>query len=386
VSQITRQALAAIFFLLVTAGLLQLSGLELINIEESRVSQAIQVLGLDKMHVGQLAEDVQAADNIGDKSAAKIFAAHSLGKAHWDSAKERLRSTASFDDRPLYWQRLAEKKAFRQACAGNDNCMGILEAYEWASRGADDLDFRADSDLRIVLSGFDPFLLDLDIQQSNPSGVAALLLDGLIMDTSGIRAEIQTVLIPVRFADFDSGRIEDLFGPLIVDNKIDVLITLSMGRNDFDLERFPGRRRSAEVPGNQYERTGATLENPLVPMLGNKDLPGPEYVEFSLPVDALLTVQSPFKVHDNRTVTTLERGEFEAGSLSELKGQTAVRGSGGGYLSNEISYRTVRLVREYASPVQVGHIHTPRIQGFDRRALNSITDQIRAMLQALVEA
>ena len=36
----------------------------------------------------------------------------------------------------------------------------------------------------------------------------------------------------------------------------------------------------------------------------------------------------------------------------------------GGYLSNDVSYRTVRLVRALGSNVRVGHIHTPRISGF----------------------
>ncbi len=62
-----------------------------------------------------------------------------------------------------------------------------------------------------------------------------------------------------------------------------------------------------------------------------------------------------------------------------------MRGSGGGYLSNEISYRTVRLVQLHNSPALVGHIHTPRIQGYDRATVKRISDQIQKLLQVLVK-
>ena len=43
-----------------------------------------------------------------------------------------------------------------------------------------------------------------------------------------------------------------------------------------------------------------------------------------------------FPVNDNRLVTTPEQGEFEAVSHAALELGTAVVGSGGGFLSNEI--------------------------------------------------
>ena len=83
-------------------------------------------------------------------------------------------------------------------------------------------------------------------------------------------------------------------------------------------------------------------------------------------------------------MTSIERGEFQAASLEELLSQTAVRGGGGGYLSNEISFRTVRLVRAHASSIIVGHIHTPSISGYEPEKLREITEQIIRILRAAV--
>ena len=57
-------------------------------------------------------------------------------------------------------------------------------------------------------------------------------------------------------------------------------------------------------------------------------LEGPEFVEFSLPVAALQSGAGPYEIRDNRRVSTLERGTFDAESLAELEGLTAVRGGG----------------------------------------------------------
>jgi len=159
-----------------------------------------------------------------------------------------------------------------------------------------------------------------------------------------------------------------------------------MGREDFDLERFPGRRRATIAPDNLKHHSGASPTAPIIPLLDGKPLPGPEFVEFSLPVAALQRLQSPYAVNDNRQVTTLETGELNAVSLDQLRDKTAVAGSGGSYLSNEISYRSVRLAQALASQIPVGHIHLPRIRGFDPAALNDIAMQTQQLLQAGAQA
>ena len=92
-------------------------------------------------------------------------------------------------------------------------------------------------------------------------------------------------------------------------------------------------------------------------------------------------VPGKFEIRDNHTVTTLERGEVSVNTLSELAGQIAVQGSGGGYLSNEIAYRVVRSV---GGRFPVGHIHTPRVEGIEPTKVRDITDQVTKMIKAAI--
>ena len=298
------------------------------------------------------------------------------GQSLWREACERVQS-GHMDDRVLYWQRLAHLKSMLGSGADPQSLM----AFEEASRGLADLDF-ADADLRVLVSGFDPFHLDTHIDQGNPSGLAAQWLSGRTIDIEGASARIQTLQVPVRYRDFDAGWIESVFRAAILDQKVDLIITVSMGRTGFDLERFPGRRRSSGMPDNDNHLCGDSTEQPLIPA----GLEGPEFVEFSLPVNELLLVEGFWPVHDNRTVCTVERGEFDAGGLSVLNAQTAVRGSGGGYLSNEISYRLLNLLQQMNVSLPAGHIHTPRVAGFDTGKMKDIVFQAEKLILAALLA
>nr|WP_244958602.1 hypothetical protein [Pseudoalteromonas fuliginea] len=90
--------------------------------------------------------------------------------------------------------------------------------------------------------------------------------------------------------------------------------------------------------------------------------------------------KGPYKVIDNHEVTTLEK-TYKAGSYGELKNSIAVNGGGGGYLSNEIAYRSIRLRDVLNSSIPTGHIHTPRIQQFEPETEAKIVKQIKAMLE-----
>ena len=311
-----------------------------------------------------------------------VLAATQAGQGLWAAA--RAYAAASLDDRPLYWLRLATTTHLKADCGAN--CPSVVEAFDRASRGDADLTFSDDpTALRMLVTGFDPFSLDRNIDQSNPSGVGALRLDGARWTLAGRPVEVEALLFPVRFDAFDAGTVEARLAPLLKSEALALLATVSMGRDHFDLERFPGRRRSSEAPDNAGVLTGASAAKPLVPRLGDGPLEGPEFVEFSLPVAALQGGAGPYEIRDNRRVATLERGTFDAASLTELDGLTAVRGGGGGYLSNEISYRTVRLAQALGRETAVGHIHTPRLEGFDEETLRAITDQLSAMVKSAAE-
>nr|MDC2854766.1 hypothetical protein [Ningiella sp. W23] len=134
-----------------------------------------------------------------------------------------------------------------------------------------------------------------------------MLLDGQVIDYKGISAEINTVMVPVRYEDFDQGIIESLLAPYYALNNVDMVVTVSMGSKDFDLERFPGKRRSVTAPDNANIVYGGTKTAPLIPSLHDRPLPGTEFVEFSLPVSAMLKAKGSFAINDNRHVITLKK-------------------------------------------------------------------------------
>ncbi|WP_339685835.1 hypothetical protein [uncultured Pseudoalteromonas sp.] len=357
--------------------------------EEQRIEAAThampQVLMAFADEVNQFEQQWKSLNNF--QHATDLIADYS--SQLWLNAKQRIVTTKNYDDRELYWARLLSSKIIRSvkpkftlSVAEQNN---LLTQLEKGSRGHNDLSFTQGSTKKIILTGFDPFLLDKNINQSNPSGVAALLLDGQVINYQGISAEINTVMVPVRYADFDQGIIEALLAPYYALNNVDMIVTVSMGRKDFDLERFPGKRRSVTAPDNANIIFGGTQTAPLLPSLNNQPLPGNEFVQFSLPVANMQQAQGPYKVIDNHKITTLKK-TYEPATLAELKNSIAVNGSGGGYLSNEISYRSIRLRNQLNSTIPTGHIHTPRIQQFEPETEAKIVKQITAMLEHSLSA
>ena len=315
---------------------------------------------------------------------------HEMGSWFWEQAKKEIHKTGDYDDRPLYWARLQFSAILRTDNPSFDitdsQRLALLELLEETSRGRHDLEFVTNVPLKILITGFDPFLLDRNIEQGNPSGIAALLLDGQVIEYQGRRAEINSVIFPVRYEDFDQGEVETLLAPYYALNSVDMVVTISQGRTDFDLERFPGRRRSSAAPDNLNVFSGGSFEKPLISDVGRYGLTGPEFVEFSLPVEQMQQASGKYKVNDNRKVFTLEKGSIQAKSLQELSAATAVEGGGGGYLSNEISYRSIRLRNMLGSQIPTGHIHTPVLKEASPEQARPIFEQIKAMLERALPA
>ncbi|GLX76759.1 hypothetical protein tinsulaeT_00990 [Thalassotalea insulae] len=357
-----------------------------LSIEEQRLTKAQQImpevfqpltqrLSMFEQHIAK-ARNFTALTQVVIRHAGGLWKDAIL----WFDASQR------YDDRPLYWARIQMTKLLKQSPSFLQllpmQQQKILWLLELLSRGQNDVKFNKGAKKKILITGFDPFLLDRNIRQSNPSGVAALALDDLLLSRDGISAEIETLIFPVRFADFDQGIVEILLAPYY--QKVDMVVTISMGRSGFDLERFPGLRRSAKASDNLNIKTGASPDKPKVPLLKGKSLDGPEFVELSLPVAKMIKVQRPFKVNDNRKVLTLS-GKVEAQSLSALADKISVAGSGGGYLSNEISYRSI-LLREQLNPLlPVGHLHTPKFIGFAPKTSAQIVKQIKQILTEAID-
>ncbi|MFT5635762.1 MAG: pyrrolidone-carboxylate peptidase [Cognaticolwellia sp.] len=355
-----------------------------LTVEELRIDKALKSLPNVAFRLSARVDDFASQLNKATNYTVLTQLVIRHGKGLWLDQKKSFNQLNDFDDRPLYWARLQMSKALRTAKAFGElfpnQQRKLLWTFELLSRGQKDVKFDKKADKKILLTGFDPFFLDRHIDQSNPSGVVALSLDDLVVSIEGQTAEIEVLILPVRFADFDQGMIEELLAPYIQNKSVDMVLTISMGRENFDLERFPALRRSANAPDNLNVLTGATKNNPLVPKLNNSALQGPEFVEFSLPISAMLKGAGKYQVNDNRTISTLSGGTFNGQALTDIVKQTSVSGSGGGYLSNEISYRSILLRDQYNLTLPVGHIHTPKIKAFDQQALMNIVNQTKSII------
>jgi pyrrolidone-carboxylate peptidase len=323
------------------------------------------------------------------------------GRRLWHAATSRAQSsTPDNDDRPLYWARLQMTLALRQwepsFRLSDVDREDLLTRFEHASRGMETAIFSRERGIKkILISGFDPFDLAggslSDISRGNPSGAAVLALNGHRISNGGVTAEVRGVIFPVRFADFDAGIVESFFRPYLSPPQVDMIMTISQGiSNAFVVERFAGRRRSAGAPDNLGVSGGGTPNAPVVPSgLG----PGAEFIETTLPTATILgTPGGTAPIRENTEVS-----EIPAGGTSVVHrgsgptpGSTAVAGSGGGYLSNEIFYRATLLRSQTGTIIPVGHLHTPMldpsVSGISDPAFvaarNNIVSQIEQILIA----
>jgi hypothetical protein len=312
------------------------------------------------------------------------------GSALWQTARTGVQGSSTIkNDRPLYWARLQMASTIRTANAAWKQALAPsarqaaqesqLQILERASRGFEDVSFGSvPGQKKILVTGFDPFQLDSQMRRSNPSGAAALDLDGQTL-TAGTgatarTARVESAIFPVRFADFDAGRVEQLIGPLVNGpNPVDMVVTISQGGTDFELEQYAGRRRSG---GNDnLGQSFGTQNNPVVPTYPGSSSPSSEFLETTTSAGMRSAMAGPssnvaaggqtFGVTTDPHVRSLS----SSGTVADKSGAAAiaasdrsVEGSGGGYLSNEIYYRAVAIVRGSAhASIPMIHLHTPAL-------------------------
>jgi len=175
------------------------------DVEEMRVSKAGQTMPnvVNRYQAISDTVEVKLAQST-DELAVTEMAAHQ-GHRLWQQAVRDVQSGHS-DDRSLYWSRLSMRNVLKQEKAGFNVADWqrdiLVKAVEKSSRGFSDIEFSPDTQINILVTGFDPFFLDRNIGQSNPSGLAALALDGYRFDVNGKKAQIETVRIPVRYGRF----------------------------------------------------------------------------------------------------------------------------------------------------------------------------------------
>ncbi|WP_179080771.1 pyroglutamyl peptidase [Streptomyces rectiverticillatus] len=297
---------------------------------------------------------------------------------------ERAGDLSRDDDRPLYWARLGMTRALREwkpafRLSGPQRAE-LTGRVERSSRGQDSIELPAGEQVRrVLITGFDPFQLDADPRRSNPSGAAALALDGTTIDTPAGPARIEAAVFPVRWADFADGTVERTLLPHFRPGprRVDLFTTISQGRpGRFDVERTNGAWRGGYPDNANVSRTETVPVPPGVPTVH----PQPQWTSTSLPYAAITAAATgPFPVHDNTEVTEIPAGATEPVDRPDgpTPGSTARAGGGGDYLSNEIAYRATLLRDAVRLNVPGGHLHTPVLQfgrGNADPATGTVTD------------
>jgi pyrrolidone-carboxylate peptidase len=272
-----------------------------------------------------------------------------------------------YDDRPLYWTRLMGTRDIRQwsprFAVSDQQRADLLRTYEYAARGITSTGFRPGV-TRVLVSGFDPYQLNNEIRRSNPSGAAALQLDGLTFRAGGRTVQVQTVALPVTWSGFDAGIVEDAFGPHLTagsPDRADLIMTISQGnRGVMNIERWAGAWR-----GGSADNDNVGVAEVVPPAAGwPQPDPAPEFIETSLPYQAMINAGTgPWPTALNQGICEWAAGDRPSGAVTchdggPTAGGQAQSGGGGNYLSNESMYRSNRLRLELgATDVPGGHLH-----------------------------
>jgi pyrrolidone-carboxylate peptidase len=304
-----------------------------------------------------------------------------------DAVSQAQAGVAAGDDRPLYWARVSMIHALQQWRPTFSVSALALETFvQRASRGMTTDSFTVAARRKIFVSGFDPFDFDgRGLSVGNASGASALRLDNLTAD--GV--QVQAVLFPVCFRFFDDRFVESVFrrhlepGPQQA--TFITTVSLGSGSNQFELEFYNGRRRSADVLDNCGQRGGGTFTAPVDPPNLEGDA---QFITSTLPVHKM-TRSSPIPAVVDTSV--IEQASTGAPPVFRPDGPTpgslSVAGSGGGFLSNEIAYRVTRLrdelARSQAIAVPAGHIHTPDHAGGDDGRRTTIVDELQAIVMGV---
>ena len=325
------------------------------------------------------------------------------GTELWQAAVRRARSPQAwdaYDDRPLYWARLLATKALRQWQPrtwqlGAAERARLVEGFDRTSRGVEHVRF-GDGVRRIAVTGFDPFQLDgTSVRRSNPSGAAALRLDGTVISTPSGPVVVEAAVLPVLWGGFDQGIVERFHGTALA-ARPDALVTVSQGRpGQFDVERWAGRWRGGYPDNNDVSARG------VVPDAVGWPQPAHEFIETTLPHQRMVDAGTgPFPVRYNREFCEWPLGTVPGTTPADCRtdeptpGAAAASGSGGDYLSNESMYRANRLrLGLGATATAGGHLHTPVLgQPADPAALTDaafererrvIADQVAALVSVI---
>ena len=328
----------------------------------------------------------------------------------WNQAVSTVQANnnANPDDRPLYWGRIKMQVALKshpyfKGGLNNSDLDKLIELFEEKSRNYTGVDFSnaPAGAKKILITGFDPFFLkDItdsvfgfikgNIRQSNPSGCVALALHNTL--TQNGLGYIQTMIVPVRYTDFDGsknrsfgqgkGIIEKHIKPWL--DEVDMIITVSQaGVDDYNIDVFATATRGGLVDNLSEKREFNTKS-----------------VSISSSETIVTTLPDEFEGSPSESIFF---GEYNLTSSSSTLIATKTNypnskvyyGPGGNYLSNEIFYRVAKLREEWITENTIsgqtpptkptGHFHISKLQETHNEDFNVTKTQslLNKVLQAI---
>ncbi len=317
-------------------------------------------------------------------------------KALWKTSVKQVQG-GNLDDRPLYWARnkmqtwLKRNPLFKDQIDIEKSLVKkgteldkIIILFEEKSRNYTGIDFsKAGNKKKILITGFDPFLLNsfdhkykngFNILQSNPSGCVALSLENKSIEN----AFIQTLIVPVRYIDFDDsqennkgqgkGIIEKYIEKFI--DEVDMIITISQYRPKQNvIDMF-----STLTRGGFNDNQDFTRENQSKAIISND-----EWIKTSLPVSFsnIPLVKMNWRFND----------ENHPENTFPTENQKLTEGSGGDYLSNEIFYRVAKMRKDKRPNLPTGHFHIEKLQDesikedFSNKKMTTLLELIKKSLK-----
>ena len=360
---------------------------------------------------------LEARATIESKKAVSDEDAKALGQAAGQRLKELTTKAGDLGSETQY-HRLkrmrAQIKALRDASHAPETKKVfdlIDEALHLSARGIASVDFNRTTKegervVNMLLTGFDPFNLKDPSKPPrtgdwNPSGAAVLALDNETIDVDKkLKAAVEGVVLPVSYKEFDKGLVESIVKQ---HKNADAVITVSLDPNIptaglIDIEQFavgvhlldngnleavPGTpvaqqtgpaiiETDAEKAGPtkdeaKAEGFGFTTGTDVVFEFANKDIADAALAALKLKPagTAEVTISDVTALREIIKTTSRDVSPKSPGIVFKAGGQTFSAyikgGPGGSYLSNEVSYRVLRLLVESAGTNRPPsfHVHTP---------------------------
>ncbi len=299
----------------------------------------------------------------------------------------------------------------------------LLDTFIQSGRGISSIDFnrrqpRHTTPFHVLVTGFDPFASGGSVPAGtvNPSGAAALALDHTSLREGRIFISVEGIVLPVDFEAFRRGMVENAVRPLVQSRSADAILTVSLDariapNQPVRLERYVvgvhSDRRGEAVPaapgggsgaaiieaqaptGGQAGQAGSPLEQiaqdtgqpahgrtPGVPtpdigtditfQFGDASTADRALHALGQPTQGRAAVEISDPAAIQQILHTMRRQTNGAFITFQAGGDTfrtrIVSGPGGNFLSNEVSYRVLRLLaEEHRSDLPSFHVHVPRV-------------------------